>query len=97
VPYWEFAYQNHGMTEDKWLGPTVESILDDFADDGVREVIIDPVGFVCDHVEVLYDIDIQFREYGEARGITIFRPESLNGSPIFTRALAKVAKKCLAA
>ena len=95
MPDWDFAYQSQGMTDDKWLGPTVESILDEYADDGVREVIVDPIGFVCDHVEILYDIDIQFREYAAARGMTLLRPESLNDSGTFTRALAEVAGKCL--
>ena len=63
---------------------------------GVREVVIHPIGFVCDHVEILYDIDIQFREYAAGRGIAVFRPESLNDSLTFTAALAEVAKQCLA-
>jgi protoporphyrin/coproporphyrin ferrochelatase len=84
------------MTDDAWLGPTVESRLDAYAAEGVSEVIIDPIGFVCDHVEVLYDIDILFRRYAAARGIAVVRPESLNGSPAFTAALAEVAGRCLA-
>jgi ferrochelatase len=91
----DFAYQSQGMTADRWLGPTVESFLDEYAASGVREVVVDPIGFVCDHVEILYDIDIQFRRYAEARGIALFRPESLNDSPMFTRALAEVAKRYL--
>jgi len=92
---WEFAYQSQGMTGDKWLGPTVESCLDRYAAAGIREVVLDPIGFVCDHVEVLYDIDIGFREYAKSKGIALGRPESLNGSATFTRALAKVAERCL--
>jgi ferrochelatase len=92
---YEFAFQSQGMTQDKWLGPTVESVLDRYAEEGIRHVIIDPIGFVCDHVEILYDIDVQFSEYAAARGITVRRPESLNGSAAFTRALAEVAKRCL--
>jgi ferrochelatase len=92
---YDFAFQSQGMTQDKWLGPTVESFLDRYAGEGVRDVVIDPIGFVCDHVEILYDIDIQFREYAAARGIAVRRPESLNGSPLFTQALAEVAKRCL--
>ncbi len=95
VSDYDFAYQSQGMTGDKWLGPTVESFLDRYAEAGIREVVLDPIGFVCDHVEILYDIDIQFREYAAARGITLLRPESLNDSPTFTAALAKVAKRCL--
>ncbi len=97
VADYDFAYQSQGMTNDRWLGPTVESFLDRYAGQGIREVIVDPIGFVCDHVEILYDIDIQFREYAAARGITLVRPESLNDSPTFTAALAEVAKKCFAA
>jgi len=92
---WDFAYQSQGMTEDRWLGPTVESCLDRYAEAGVKEVVIDPIGFVCDHVEILYDIDMGFRDYAATKGITVTRPESLNGSPTFTRALAEVAKRCL--
>lgn len=93
---YDFAFQSQGMTEDRWLGPTVESFLDRYAAEGIREVVIDPIGFVCDHVEVLYDIDIQFREYAFARGIHVLRPESLNDSSTFTAALAEVAHQCLA-
>ena len=92
---WEFAYQSQGMTSDAWLGPTVESCLDRYGADGVREVVVDPIGFVCDHVEVLFDIDILFRGYAAERGISLSRPESLNDSPLFTRALAQVARRCL--
>ena len=68
---WDFAYQSQGMTGERWLGPTVESCLDRYAA-GRRAAkwSIAPIGFVCDHVEILYDIDIQFRDYAAARGIT---------------------------
>jgi protoporphyrin/coproporphyrin ferrochelatase len=92
---WDFAYQSQGMTEDRWLGPTVESCLDRYAAEGIREVVVDPIGFVCDHIEVLYDIDILFRGYAKERGIALLRPESLNGSETFTRALAAVAERAL--
>jgi ferrochelatase len=91
VTDWEFAYQSQGMTGDTWLGPTVESCLERFS---VKEVVIHPIGFVCDHVEILFDIDILFREFAAARGIEIVRPESLNGSPAFTAALAAVVGRC---
>ena len=91
---WEFAYQSQGMSGGTWLGPTVESRLDRYAAEGVREVVIAPIGFVCDHVEVLYDIDVLFRGYAAARGIVVTRPESLNGSATFTAALAEVVGRC---
>jgi ferrochelatase len=91
---WEFAYQSQGMSGGNWLGPTVESCLDRYAAEGVREVVIAPIGFVCDHVETLYDIDVHFRGYAAARGMVLTRPESLNGSATFTAALAEVVKRC---
>ncbi|MFY9726386.1 MAG: ferrochelatase [Bryobacteraceae bacterium] len=95
ITQWDFAYQSQGLTGGRWLGPTVESCLDGYAAAGVREVAIDPVGFVADHVEVLFDIDILFREYAAARNITARRPESLNSSATYTAALAEVVKRCL--
>ncbi len=92
---WEFAYQSQGFTDEKWLGPTVESRLDTYAAAGVRDLLVAPVGFVCDHVEILYDIDFGFRDYARERGIGLRRPESLNASPTFIRALAEVAKEKL--
>ncbi len=92
---YDFAYQSQGFTDDKWLGPTVESVLDRYAEQGVRDVVVAPIGFVCDHVEILYDVDIMFREYAAQRGISLRRSESLNGSETFTAALAEVAKRCL--
>jgi ferrochelatase len=88
---WDFAYQSQGFTDDKWLGPTVESVLDGYRGD----VVIQPIGFVSDHVEILYDVDIGFREYARERGIALRRPESLNSSETFIAALAEVARQNL--
>ncbi len=82
------AFQSQGMTSEKWLGPTVESQIDELANAGVKHVLLIPVGFVCDHVEILYDIDIHFRDYGKARGVAVRRSESLNAGPKFLLALA---------
>jgi len=92
---WGFAYQSQGMTGGKWLGPTVESRLDVYASEGVRELVIAPIGFVSDHVEILYDVDVMFRQYGRERGIEIHRSDSLNSSPRFIAALADVARRRL--
>jgi ferrochelatase len=94
---WDFAYQSQGLTDGKWLGPTVESVLDRYAAEGVRDVVLAPIGFVSDHVEILYDVDILFRNYARERGIRLRRPESLNASPAFIAALAEVAKQRLCA
>jgi ferrochelatase len=92
---WDFAFQSQGMTEDRWLGPTVESTLDRYAAEGIREVLLHPIGFVCDHVEVLFDVDVLFKDYAAERGIALLRPESLNGSEKYTEALADVAQRAL--
>jgi len=89
------AFQSQGMTSEPWIGPTVETIIDRLAGQGRRRMLLAPVGFVCDHVEILYDIDVAFREYGRTRGVTVHRIESLNDSPLFLRALAAiVTERC---
>ncbi len=94
---WDFAYQSQGATEEAWLGPTVESVLDEYAARGVREVALAPIGFVSDHLEILYDVDIYFRQYARERGIHLCRTESLNASPTFISALAEIARARLLA
>ena len=96
-PYrWYQAYQSQGMIPVPWLGPTVESVLDRIAKIGSKPVLIVPVGFVSDHVETLYDIDIEFSKYAKSKNLTLFRTESLNQSPLFTEALASVVWEHLA-
>ena len=90
---YQMAFQSQGMTAEPWIGPTVESRLEALAQAGGRHVLLAPVGFVSDHVEILYDIDVAFREYGRARGVTVHRSESLNDSPLFVRALASLVSE----
>jgi len=92
---WDFAFQSQGMSGGDWLGPTVESCLDRYAKEGLHDLVLQPAGFVCDHVEILYDVDVHFRGYAAERGITLRRPESLNESATFTAALTEVAARCL--
>ena len=87
---WYQAYQSQGMIPVPWLGPTVESVLDRIARIGSKPVLVVPVGFVSDHVEILYDIDIEFAEYAKSKNLKFFRTESLNNSPLLTEALASV-------
>ncbi len=89
--HWFKAYQSQGMIPIPWLGPTVESVLDKIARQGSKKVLIVPVGFVCDHVEILFDIDIEFKKYAKERKLSLHRTESLNYSPLFIEALASVA------
>ena len=92
---WVFAFQSQGMSGGPWIGPTVEDTLRSLRAEGHSRVLIQPVGFVCDHVEVLYDIDIGFRDYGSQIGIETSRTESLNDSPLFISALADLVRKRL--
>jgi protoporphyrin/coproporphyrin ferrochelatase len=93
---WRFAFQSQGMSGGPWIGPTVEETLQQLRDAGGDRVVIQPVGFVCDHVEVLYDIDIAFREFGSQIGIQVTRTQSLNESPTFIAALADLVERRLA-
>lgn len=92
---WRFAFQSQGMSGGDWIGPTVEETIRNFKAEGHRGVFIHPVGFVCDHVEVLYDIDIAFKEFARNEGMRLWRAESLNGSATLTAALAAVVNKRL--
>ncbi|GAC1655088.1 MAG: ferrochelatase [Acidobacteriaceae bacterium] len=92
VSEWYFAFQSQGMSGGPWIGPTVEATLDTLRREGKREAVLQPIGFVCDHVEILYDIDVQFKQYAHALGMTLSRPESLNTSPMFIDALADLAR-----
>jgi protoporphyrin/coproporphyrin ferrochelatase len=91
-----FAFQSQGMSGGPWLGPTVETVMLEQKRRGHKGVVIAPIGFVCDHVEVLYDIDINFRQFAREQELKLWRPESLNTSPTFIAALAKLASTRLA-
>jgi protoporphyrin/coproporphyrin ferrochelatase len=86
-----FAFQSQGMSGGPWLGPTVESVMLEMKKQGHKGVVIAPIGFVCDHVEVLYDVDIGFRQFAKEQGLALWRTESLNTSSTFISALADVA------
>jgi ferrochelatase len=91
-----FAFQSQGMSGGPWLGPTVETVMLEQKRQGHKGVVIAPIGFVCDHVEVLYDIDINFRQFANEQQLKMWRPESLNTSPTFIAALAKLASTRMA-
>jgi ferrochelatase len=87
---WVFAFQSQGQSGGPWIGPTVEDTIKDLKAAGHRGVFVHPVGFLCDHVEVLYDIDIGFTQFAEKEGVRLWRAESLNGSDTLTAALAEI-------
>jgi len=94
--HWRFAFQSQGMSGGEWLGPTVESVIEELATAGHKYLFVQPIGFVCDHVEVLYDIDIGFKNFAAGKGIALTRAESLNDSVLFARAVAQLARTRLA-
>lgn len=95
ISRWWFAFQSQGASGGPWIGPSVEETLDRLAGEGVNALILQPVGFLCDHVEILFDVDIHFREYAIKSGIQLERPESLNGSKALARAVADLARNGL--
>jgi ferrochelatase len=95
--HWRFAFQSQGMSGGEWLGPTVESVIVELAAAGHKHLFVQPIGFVCDHVEVLYDVDIAFKNFAASHGISLTRAESLNDSVLFARAVAQLARTRLAA
>jgi ferrochelatase len=90
---WHIAFQSRGIGPEEWLGPDVEFILTELSHQKVREVLIIPIGFVSDHIEVLYDIDIFYREKAESMGMVLRRSPSLNYSERFIEALTAIVEE----
>ena len=85
-----FAYQSQARSREAWLGPTVESAVEDLAREGRRQVLVAPIGFLCDHVETLYDIDIELKQFAAGKGLQLERIPMLNASPALVDTLASV-------
>ena len=96
VDRYSFAFQSQGMSGGPWIGPTVGETILKLKAEGHPGVFIQPIGFLCDHVEVLYDIDIAFKKFAADRGMHLWRAESLNDSPTLCAAIADVARFVLA-
>lgn len=90
---WYFAFQSQGASGGPWIGPTVEETLRALQQEGHRAVVLQPIGFLCDHVEILYDIDIAFQQLAQTLDLKLVRPESLNDSPLLVDALADLATR----
>ncbi len=86
----QFAYQSQGRSSEPWLGPTVESAIEELSRAGNRHVLVAPIGFLCDHVETLYDIDIELKQLAQQRGLQLERIAMLNDSPAMIDTLADV-------
>jgi ferrochelatase len=92
---WSFAFQSASETGEPWLGPDILEELDALRARGVRKVLVAPVGFVSDHLEILWDLDVEARERAAALGLELERIESLNDDPAFIRGLAELVRQAL--
>jgi len=92
---WSFAFQSQGASGGPWAGPAVEEQILHLSREGHKEVLLQPVGFLADHVEVLYDIDVVFKKFAGEQGMSLRRTDSLNGSPLLTEALADLVRSRL--
>jgi ferrochelatase len=90
---WSFAFQSASTTGEPWLGPDILEELDRLAANGVARVLVCPVGFVSDHLEILWDLDVEAREKAGEIGLDLQRIESLNDDPAFIAALAALVRE----
>ena len=95
ISEWSFAFQSESPTGEPWLGPDILVELETLHERGVLKVLIAPVGFVSDHLEILWDLDVEAREKAAELGLELDRIESLNADPAFIRALADLVEKAL--
>ncbi|MGH7767786.1 MAG: ferrochelatase, partial [Candidatus Binatia bacterium] len=95
-PSWSIAYQSRsGNPREAWLEPDIFKVLQSVAAEGAAEVIAAPIGFVSDHVEVLYDLDIEGRQTAEKLGLKFLRASAPNDHPTFVRMMADVIEATL--
>jgi len=90
---WSFSYQSESPTGEPWLGPDILDHLSALHAQGVREVLICPVGFVSDHLEIRWDIDVEAQERARELGMRLERIEMPNADPAFVRALAMLVEQ----
>jgi ferrochelatase len=90
---WSWSYQSAGRSPEPWLGPQIEDYLPELAKQGIKNVVSIPVGFVCDHVEILFDIDIQAQQVAKEIGMRLERPAALNTDPLFIEGVAKTIEE----
>ena len=92
-PRWSVAYQSRsGSPRDPWLEPDICDVLRALSGEGVTDVVVAPIGFVCDHVEVLYDLDVAARQLAEKQGVRFHRAAAVNDHPAFVEMLADLAR-----
>jgi len=93
IKHWTFSYQSAGRTPDPWLGPDLVDTIHRLAREGVKNVLVASIGFVSDHLEILYDIDYEAQEAAREEGIMLRRTEMLNASPDFVEGLVALVRE----
>jgi protoporphyrin/coproporphyrin ferrochelatase len=93
IQHWTFSYQSAGRTPDPWLGPDLVDTVHRLATEGVKNILVASIGFVSDHLEILYDIDYEAQEAAREEGITLRRTEMLNASPDFVEGLVTLVRE----
>jgi protoporphyrin/coproporphyrin ferrochelatase len=88
-----FAFQSAAISNEPWLGPDAGEVIERFAAEGKKHVLLAPIGFVCEHVEVLYDVDIVFKQQAQALGVQLERIEMLNTAPQMVDGLAQLVRQ----
>jgi ferrochelatase len=89
---WHWAYQSAAISADPWLGPDAGEVIEQLHNEGKRNILICPIGFICEHVEILYDIDIEYQQLAKKLGVHLERIEMLNDHPAMLAGLAQVAR-----
>ncbi len=92
---WSFSFQSESPTGEPWLGPDILDHLDDLHAQGVRDVLVCPVGFVSDHLEIRWDLDVEAQEKARELGLRLERIEMPNADPAFVRTLAGIVRRTL--
>ena len=95
VTRYTIAYQSAGRTPEPWIGPSLDEMFDEQTGRGVRKFLVAPIGFVCDHTEILFDIDIQAAQAAREFSTALRRTESLNTSPLFIDVLEDLVRGML--
>jgi len=90
---WSWSYQSAGRSPEPWLGPQLEDYVPELAEKGIKNIVSIPVGFVSDHVEILFDIDIEAQEAAQEHGVRLERPPALNTDPVFMKQLADLIRQ----
>ena len=95
VTNWDFAFQSASGPRGTWLGPSLKEKISELSRKGIKQILVCPVGFVSDHLEILYDLDVEAKEYANSLGIVLARVPSLNSDAMFIEAVAAVVRPLL--